>query len=211
MLCCNVLCNPLTFANVAAGALHVSKPTHWLESRFHFSFADWHDTDRQNFGALRVMNDDLVSAGNGFGCATNTHVSRIPHSKLHHYAVLMVQRVQSSLGGFYAAVCKFRLAWRRPFCSVMCTTLGTSNTRTSTTPRALLDIHRHRADSDAVSARIRLRLAFTCVQAPPAPQCRDLLVRARRRAHAPGLDGQPREPRPRLRAVLVRGQRHRAQ
>ena len=72
-MCCVATClrNLLTFANVAAGALHVSKPTHWLESRFHFSFADWHDTDRQNFGALRVMNDDLVSAGNGFGCATN--------------------------------------------------------------------------------------------------------------------------------------------
>lgn len=52
-----------------AGALHVSKPTHWLESRFHFSFADYFNPNNQNFGALRVMNDDLVKAGNGFGCA----------------------------------------------------------------------------------------------------------------------------------------------
>ena len=51
----------------AAGSLHVSKPTWWLESRFHFSFADyWHPT-RESFGALRVLNDDLVKGKAGFG------------------------------------------------------------------------------------------------------------------------------------------------
>ena len=34
-----------------AGTLHVSKPTHWLESRFHFSFANHYDPTRNNFGA----------------------------------------------------------------------------------------------------------------------------------------------------------------
>ncbi|EFJ46541.1 hypothetical protein VOLCADRAFT_105456 [Volvox carteri f. nagariensis] len=48
-------------------SLHVSKPTWWLESRFHFSFADYWDPVRQNFGVLRVLNDDLVKAGAGFG------------------------------------------------------------------------------------------------------------------------------------------------
>jgi redox-sensitive bicupin YhaK (pirin superfamily) len=53
-----------------AGSLHVSKPTHWLESRFHFSFANYFNPKNMSFGALRVMNDDLVTAGDGFGCAS---------------------------------------------------------------------------------------------------------------------------------------------
>ena len=48
-------------------SLHVSKPTWWLESRFHFSFADHYDPHRMNFGALRVVNDDLVKGMAGFG------------------------------------------------------------------------------------------------------------------------------------------------
>eukprot|EP00873_Tetraselmis_striata_P036638 jgi/Tetstr1/456902/TSEL_043572.t1 len=35
--------------------LHVSKPTSWLESRFHFSFADYSNPANNNFGALRVL------------------------------------------------------------------------------------------------------------------------------------------------------------
>jgi quercetin 2,3-dioxygenase len=38
----------------------------WLRSRFHFSFAEYHDPDRIHFGALRVLNDDLVAPGHGF-------------------------------------------------------------------------------------------------------------------------------------------------
>jgi hypothetical protein len=50
-----------------AGSLHVSKPTWWLESRFHFSFADYWNDKRMNFGALRVVNDDIVQGKAGFG------------------------------------------------------------------------------------------------------------------------------------------------
>jgi quercetin 2,3-dioxygenase len=39
----------------------------WLSSRFSFSFADYYNPERMNFGALRVLNDDIVSAGHGFG------------------------------------------------------------------------------------------------------------------------------------------------
>ena len=39
----------------------------WLHSRHTFSFAGYHDPGRVHFGALRVLNDDYVAAGRGFG------------------------------------------------------------------------------------------------------------------------------------------------
>ncbi|MFA6396598.1 MAG: pirin family protein [Sulfurimonas sp.] len=39
----------------------------WLHSRFSFSFAEYRNFDRMGFGALRVINDDIVEAGSGFG------------------------------------------------------------------------------------------------------------------------------------------------
>ena len=38
----------------------------WLNSIFHFSFADYYNESNMNFGVLRVVNDDLVQAGYGF-------------------------------------------------------------------------------------------------------------------------------------------------
>jgi hypothetical protein len=38
----------------------------WLDARHHFSFANYHDEDRVHWGALRVWNDDLIAAKNGF-------------------------------------------------------------------------------------------------------------------------------------------------
>jgi quercetin 2,3-dioxygenase len=39
----------------------------WLKSRHTFSFANYQNRDRMHFGVLRVLNDDEVAAGMGFG------------------------------------------------------------------------------------------------------------------------------------------------
>lgn len=39
----------------------------WLKSYQSFSFAGYYNPQRMNFGALRVLNDDIVTGGNGFG------------------------------------------------------------------------------------------------------------------------------------------------
>ena len=39
----------------------------WLQTHHTFSFADYYDPARVNFGALRVLNDDVVAPGMGFG------------------------------------------------------------------------------------------------------------------------------------------------
>nr|WP_045114756.1 pirin family protein [Microscilla marina] len=39
----------------------------WLDSHHTFSFANYYNPNRMNFGVLRVLNDDVVSAGRGFG------------------------------------------------------------------------------------------------------------------------------------------------
>lgn len=38
----------------------------WLETRFHFSFAEYRNYDNMNFGVLRVLNDDYAQPQSGF-------------------------------------------------------------------------------------------------------------------------------------------------
>ena len=44
-----------------------TKDIGWLKANFSFSFGPHYNPDKIRFGALRVLNDDIIAAGRGFG------------------------------------------------------------------------------------------------------------------------------------------------
>lgn len=59
----------------------------WLNAHHTFSFANYYDPERMGFGALRVLNDDIISGGMGFGRHPhdNMEIVTIPlQGALHH-------------------------------------------------------------------------------------------------------------------------------
>lgn len=59
----------------------------WLKSRFHFSFAEYHNPSNTKFGVTRVMNDDLVQPKRGFGNHPHRDmeiITYIVHGSLTH-------------------------------------------------------------------------------------------------------------------------------
>lgn len=59
----------------------------WLDTRHSFSFADYHDPQHVHWGPLRVINEDRVQPGQGFG--THSHrdmeiISYVLHGALGH-------------------------------------------------------------------------------------------------------------------------------
>ena len=64
----------------------------WLLSRHTFSFADYYNPERMNFGLLRVINDDIVKPSMGFG----TH----PHENMEIVSIPLIGslRHQDSMG-----------------------------------------------------------------------------------------------------------------
>jgi redox-sensitive bicupin YhaK (pirin superfamily) len=51
----------------------------WLDSYHSFSFGNWYDPQKVHFGALRVLNDDMVKEGKGF----DTH----PHDNMEMVSI----------------------------------------------------------------------------------------------------------------------------
>ncbi len=80
----------------------------WLQASYSFSFAGYQNRDRMHFGALRVLNDDIIQAGTGFGehPHDNMEIITIPlygaishKDSMKHEEVIGVNEVQVMSAG----------------------------------------------------------------------------------------------------------------
>jgi redox-sensitive bicupin YhaK (pirin superfamily) len=70
----------------------------WLQANHSFSFANYYDANKMNFGALRVLNDDLIAPSMGFG----TH----PHDNMEIITIPLsgLLKHKDSMGNSWEAV-----------------------------------------------------------------------------------------------------------
>jgi hypothetical protein len=90
----------------AAGRFHSQRD--WLDSRHSFSFGEHHDPAWMGFGPLRVINDDVIAAGKGFGLHPHRDMEIVTvmvegelshRDSLGHQAVLRAGEVQRMSAG----------------------------------------------------------------------------------------------------------------
>jgi quercetin 2,3-dioxygenase len=58
----------------------------WLDAHHSFSFAGWYDPSKIHFGALRVLNDDIIAGGQGFG--------RHPHDNMEIITIVLEGKLE---------------------------------------------------------------------------------------------------------------------
>lgn len=51
----------------------------WLDTRYHFSFANYYDPDNMGIGALRVVNDDIIAPATGFDTHPHTDMEIVTY------------------------------------------------------------------------------------------------------------------------------------
>jgi hypothetical protein len=104
----------------------------WLDSRHSFSFAEHHDPAWMGFGPLRVINDDTIAPGQGFGLHPHRNMEiitvvvagRIDHGdSMGHQQVLRagdVQRMSAGSGLLHSEInggdqpCRMLQIWIEP-------------------------------------------------------------------------------------------------
>lgn len=58
----------------------------WLKSYHTFSFAGYFNEERIHFGALRVLNDDYVAGGMGFGAHPHNNMEIVFYSFRRYFS-----------------------------------------------------------------------------------------------------------------------------